>query len=187
MSAPSVLEAPQTRDYFMLNGERSPGIAKITSGGGRKVVIEDQGQPLTFGKNSVVRGRANMVITYGFKLWLPAHFAQKLRWQAMFETGSNTLNPVPYKFVDLEIPNVSKVIYEDEDPQKPASPGGPWDWTVTLHEYRRVKRAGGPIIPLPYDDFAKRLTAENNAKQTQLNTLTGAPGKAVANMPKGKP
>lgn len=178
MSAPSVLESPQSYDYFTLNGERSPGIAKITSGGGRKVVIEDQGQFLTFGKNSVVRNRENAVLTYSFKLWLPGHFDTKRRWQAMFEAGSNKVNPTPYAFQDLNVnPAITKVIFEDENPQQPDAPGGPWQWVIVLHEYKRIKKAGGPVIPLPGDDLAKRIgddTADVNNRIKQLESKAAA-------------
>lgn len=182
MSSPSVLDSPGDYDYFTLNGEASPGIAKRVSGGGRKIVIEDQGQILEFGKSTVVRSRNNAVITYGFKLWLPAHFAQKERWVAMFEAGCDTLNPKPYRFVDLSIPNVTKVIYEDEDPQKPAAPGGPWDWTLTLHQFLKRKKAGGPIIPGALDAQLNAQRAINEGKAAKLASLQGQ----VASLPPGK-
>ena len=46
-------------------------------------------------------------------------------------------------------------------PQKPKSPGGPWDWMVMLHEYNRAVPFGGPVLPPDAQDAklaANRIT-----------------------------
>lgn len=172
MSIPSVLVTPGAYNYFTLDIGQSPGIATITSGGDRKIEIADQGQPLTLGKNTVVRSRENVVVTYGFKLWTTADFATRDNWIAIFEAGSQSQPPRVYTITDLNIPWLKRVIYQGAGPQKPKAPGGPWDWELTLHEYVRVKPFGGPILPPDADD--KTLNAIGAAIVTQQARLAAA-------------
>lgn len=142
---PSVLVTPGQYDVFVLDIGQSPGISVLTDGA-RKIDINDQGQLLTLGKNTVVRARENVVATYDFKLWEPEHFATRDAWIDIFESGSKTQPPRIYTIRDLRMPWVSKVIYQGMKPQGVDKPGGPWNWQLTLHEYVRVKPFGGPIV-----------------------------------------
>lgn len=175
MSAPTVRERPTAYDFFTLDGERSPGIAIITSGGNRKEKIQDQQQPLTTGANTVVQGSENSVITYQLQLWEIGHLQTWRRWESMFLAGRKQRpNPRVYTIVDLNVSWLTKVIYEDMTPQKPEKPGGPWTRTLVLHEYNRVKPYGGPIVPGFLDKQLAAQGAVNAGLQKQLIGLQAA-------------
>lgn len=172
MSTPSVLDLSEAYDYFTLSIlGRSPGVCKIISGGGHKVKIEDQGQPLTLGANSVVRQLPNIVTTWGFRLWRPEHFKARDRWRDTLIVNGAKQNPQVYDIVDLRAPNLKRVIYEEQDPQDNEKPGGPWTWKLTLHQYSRLAPYGGPV-KAPQTLVEKALVetgAANAALQKQLD------------------
>lgn len=157
------ITTPNAFDFFMIDGDFCPGLSKIISGGGKKLKVEDQGQPLTMGANTVVRLVENTVVTYGFKLWLPYHFEQRDKWQAMFLANGSRYNPKVYNIIDPRVPWLKKVIYEDVQPQGNEAPGGPWTWTITLHEWNRMKVAGGAVRPKSALEQAIEDTSKANA------------------------
>lgn len=172
----SVLDDPRARDFFTLDGDQSPGLATIISGGERKIEIVDQGQPLTLGKNTVVRSIENIVITYGFKLGIgktdedrAATFKKRDTWIAMLEEGARRRPPRVYKLSDLNCPWLTRVCLQGFKPQTALAPGGPWDWALTLHEYNRVKPFGGPLKPTT--EQGKRNAALNTENEGLSKTL----------------
>jgi len=171
MAGPTVLESPASRDYFTLDGQRSPGLAFITSGGEAAERIEDQQQPLTRGSNTVVRGTKNSVTTYELTLWEQGHLETWNKWEAMFLTGRALTPPRVYSLVDLRYSWVTKVIFEAMTPEKRDKPGGPWIRTLTLHEYKRIRPYGGPLVPGALDDLLKAQTAENAANSKTIASL----------------
>jgi hypothetical protein len=144
MSTITPLESPASFDVFLLDGEASPPCV-ILSGGERVIEINDQGQPLTIGANSVVRMVKNITVTYGFKLWKPEHFALKTRWEAMLEAGGLKTNPRVYSLIDERVRYLKRVFYEGQTPQGVDAPGGPWNWKITLHEWKRIAVQLGPV------------------------------------------
>jgi len=182
MSGPTVLESPASRDYFTLDGQRSPGLAFITSGGEAAERIEDQQQLLTRGANTVVRGTKNAVTTYELTLWEQGHLETWTRWEAMFLTGRALTPPRVYSLVDLRYSWVTKVIFEAMTPEKRDKPGGPWIRTLTLHEYKRIRPYGGPLVPGALDAKLNAQSAIVAAKAQKLASL----GAQVASVPPGK-
>lgn len=179
--ASTVLDDPASRDYFTLDKQRSPGIARISSGGEAKERIEDQKQPLTKGSNTVVRGTMNAVTTYEIYMWLQEQLQAWNTWEAMFLAGRKTSPPRIYAFQDLRYSWVSKMIFEAMAPEKNDKPGGPWIRTLTLHEYNRIRPYGGPIVPGPLDDMVKAQVAtvagkEATAKALKAQLLSVPPG-----------
>lgn len=173
----SVLTSPKDFDFFTLDGDRSPGLAVITSGGDRKIEIADQGQLLTRGKNTVVRSIENIVVTYGFRLGLgataadrEASFKKRDAWIAMLEEGARRASVRVYSIVDLNMPWLKKVCLQGFKPQTPLAPGGPWDWQLVLHEYNRIKPFGGPLAP----------TTVQGAKNAALNKEAADLSKQIA-------
>jgi hypothetical protein len=163
----TVLDNASVYDFFLLDSDPSPGIATIDSGGEREFDIQDQAQPLTLGSNTVQRLQKNATITYGFKLWLPAHFEKRDAWIDMFTEGAaRRPNPRVYALTDLNAKWVRRVLVQKWGPQKPKAPGGPWDWMVMVHEYVRVKPFGGPALP---PDGQDKILAENRKTIDQLN------------------
>lgn len=177
MSTPSVLELPSARDYFRLNGETSmPAI--LTSGGEAADKIEDQGQLLTRGASTIDRQVLNATLTYKLRMWLPGHFTVRDRWAAMFLAGRLT-NPVrAYDFGDLRAPWISKVIFEKLGPEEAEKPGGPYFHMLTLHQYVRVKAAGGAVKP------TDALDATLKSNEAQIKALSGALAAAKGAKPK---
>ena len=180
----SVLDNPTLYDWFTLDGDRSPGIAVITSGGERKIEIADQGQLLTRGKNTVVRSVENIVVTYGFKLGIgfsaaerQANFAKRDAWIAMLEEGTRRAQPRVYTLRDLNMPWLTKVCLQGFSPQTPLAPGGPWDWKLTLHEYNRIKPFGGPLKPPITGNAIAAASAQRDAALKALDNAVAA-GKA---------
>ena len=144
-----VTDNPSARDYFTLDGKRSPGVARIDSGGEFKVEIADQRQPLTTGSASVVRGVMNTVTTYTLTLWTPDDLAAWNRMEAqLLEGARRTPKPRVWAFTDLRYSWVAQVILEELPPEKHDKPGGPWiRGGLKLHQYGRVKPIGGPLLP----------------------------------------
>lgn len=172
----SVITTPRLYNWFTLDGDRSPGLAVITSGGDRKIEIVDQGQLLTRGKNTVIRSIENIVVTYGFKLGIgdsdaqrEADFTKRDAWIAMLEEGSRRAQPRVYKLVDLNMPWLTRVCLQGFKAQTPLAPGGPWDWQLVLHEYNRIKAFGGPLRP----------TTEQGARNAVLSAEASALSKQV--------
>ncbi len=174
----SVLTTPRNYDRFTLDGDESPGLSEITSGGERKIEIVDQGQPLTRGKNTVVRSVENIVITWGFKLGIgetaaarEATFTKRDAWIAMLEEGARRAKPRVYTLKDPRAPWLTRVCLQGFKPQGVIAPGGPWDWQLVMHEYNRVKPYGGPLQPTTEQGKKNALlSAEANA----LHGLVGA-------------
>ncbi len=165
MSGPTVLESPLSFDYFTLDGQRSPGVSKIASGGLAKEKIQDQQQPLTTGANTVVQMSENAIVTYELRLWLPGHLQTWNRWEAMFLEGRKRRPPRAYTIVDLRYSWVTKVIFEAMEPQKTEAPGGPWSRGLVLHQWVKTKPYGGPIKP----GF---LDSEITAQSAKVERLT---------------
>jgi hypothetical protein len=178
MSSPTVLQSPHAFDFITLSElGRSPGFIESFEGGGRRIEIQDQGQLLTLGANSVVRMVKNRVVTYHFRLMTVDDFATRDRWLAALESNGKRTNPKVYTITDLAIPTLKRVIYEGEDPQKKVRPGGPWDWTLILHEWNRIAPYGGPVKPpqTATERAIADLSAQNAALQKQLDaTKKGA-------------
>jgi hypothetical protein len=170
----SVLDTPTQYNTFTLDGDTSPGIAVITSGGERKIEIADQGQLLTRGKNTVVRSIENIVVTYGFRLWLPEHFAKRDAWISMLEEGARRTQVRVYKLRDLNMPWLTQVCLQGFKPQTPIAPGGPWDWQLVLHEYNRIKTFGGPLKPPVTGTAIADATAKRDAALKALNNAVNA-------------
>ncbi len=119
MATPTVREQPRMRDFFTLDGERSPGRAKISSGGEDKEDIQDVGQALTKGKNTIVRSSENPVITYELFMWEIGHLQTWDRWEKMLLEGkARTPNPRVYTFRDLRARWIQRVIYQSMAPEK---------------------------------------------------------------------
>ncbi len=176
MSAPNVRQRPAAFDAFFLDGDTSPGISEIESGGDAADDITDQRQLLTKGATTVDRGWINSEVTYRLILLTDADLAKWLAWERMFLEGRNrTPNPRNYLLQDLRFGWVTRVIFQRMTPQKRDKPGGPWLRLLTLHEYRRPAPIGGPIRPSPN---AKRLAAatqaDNDAEQQLANALAAA-------------
>lgn len=167
----SVLKSPRSFDKFTLDGSISPGDCVIASGGGKKVEIVDQGQPLTTGKNTIVRSIENVVVTYGFKLYSQADIDQRDAWIAMLLAGTLTRPVRVYKIVDNNALWIKRVCFEAFNPQTPLAPGGPYDWSITLHEYNKVKPFGGPLKP-PVTGNA--IADATKARDSALNALNAA-------------
>lgn len=171
----SVLKNPTGYDTFALDGDVCPGLSEIKSGGERKVEIVDQGQLLTRGKNSVVRSIENIVITYGFRLGIgftdaqrEANFTKRDAWIAMLEEGTRRTQVRVYTLSDLRVPWLRKVCLQSYGPQNPLAPGGPWEWTLTLHEYNRIKPFGGPLKPPVTGSALADATKARDAAQAAL-------------------
>lgn len=144
----TVLDAPATRDYFTLDGKRSPGVCSIESGGEFKVEVTDQRQPLTQGAATVVRGIMNAVTTYKLTLWTDPDLAAYDRMEAqLIEGARRTPKPRVWKLVDLRYRWVAQVIIESISPEKVDKPGGPWIRSLVFHQYGRLKPVGGPLKP----------------------------------------
>lgn len=188
MSAPTVLQDPSAFDVFTIDGDASPGISKILSGGERKIKIADQGQPLTLGANTVVQMVENITTTWGFKLWLPSHFKQRDAWIAMFESGGKRSSPRVYMLGERRAPWIKRVIYEGTSPQDNDAPGGPWTWKLTLHEYNRIAVYGGVVAPNDATTRAiESLSASNAADNKQLEALKAADASRKARQKAGVP
>lgn len=177
----SVLTTPTRYDWFTLDGDRSPGIAVITSGGERKVEIVDQKQPLTRGANTVVRSIENIQISYGFRLGIgndaasrEADFAKRDAWIAMLEEGTRRPQVRVYKLADPNVPWLTRVCLQGFKPQTPLAPGGPWDWQLVLHEYNRVKPFGGPLQPPVTGSAIADATRERDIALGALNKTVAA-------------
>jgi hypothetical protein len=179
----TVIIDPASRDYFTLDGMRSPGYANISSGGEAAEKIEDQQQPLTRGSNTVVRGTMNAVTTYEIYMWTDAQLQAWNTWEAMFLAGRQTTPPRVYALVDLRYSWVSKVIFEKMAPEKREKPGGPWTRSLTVHQWVKVKKYGGPVVPGAIDGLLKAAEAEKAALKAQVAALS----KQVAAIPAGKP
>lgn len=172
MSAPLVTELPKRYDYITLDGDRSPGLLVSIDDGDRKIEINDQGQLLTLGANTVVRQRKNVVLVYTFKLWEPGHLQTRDRWIKMLDEGSARQPPRVYQLADLSTPYVKRVILESFSNQKVDKPGGPWMWKLGLHEYNRVKTYGGPIKP---EDALDRIIKANDQRIADLTSRLAGP------------
>ena len=185
MSAPSVRLFPSSHDVFRLDGDVCPGFSVITSGGNHKIKIQDQQQPLTTGANTIVQGVENAVITYQIWMWEDVDLRKWTdKWEPMFLAGSKRRpNPQVYNLIDLRCAWLTRVIYEDMQPEKNERPGGPWTRTLVLHEYNRVKPYGGPIVPGFLDKQLAAQTATNAALQKQLIGLQA--GSTAANAQRG--
>ena len=174
----SVITNPHAYDTFTLDGDESPGLSEIASGGERKVEIVDQGQLLTRGKNTVVRSVENIVITYKFRLGIgftdaqrEANFAKRDAWIAMLEEGTRRAQVRVYTLNDLRAPWLRKVCLQSYGPQNTLAPGGPYEWSLSLHEYNRIKPFGGPLKPPVTGDAIAKASA---ARDVALKALDGA-------------
>lgn len=146
MSAPLVIDQPRAHDVFLLDGDPSPGLSEIESGGDAADDIQDQRQLLTKGATTVDRGWLNAAVTYRLTLRTREELTKWLAWEKMFLEGrKRTPNPRSYLFQDLRFGWVKRVIFEKMTPQKRDKPGGPWLRMLTLHEYNRPAPIGGPI------------------------------------------
>ena len=178
MSTPDPITSPSTRNYFTLdNSIRSPGIAILKSGGNQHEEIQDVGQPLTRGKNTIVRSTANIVATYEIRLWLPEHFPAWDIFEAiLFEGKSRTPRPRSYAFADPRVPRLTKAIVEDIGPEMIVARGGPWFHTVEFHQYNAVRQYGGPVQApkTPVEKAIESLSAENKALNNQLAAALAA-------------
>ena len=172
------IQNPASRDIFTLDGKFTcPGVAKIKSGGNQHVTVQDMGQPLTTGKNTLVRSVENIVVTYEIRLWTLADFAAWDTFEAMLAEGKARYpTPRSYVFGDLRIPRLTKVIVEDIGPEMVIARGGPWAHDVTFHQWSRVKQAGGAVRPpatAAQIEIAS-LTADNGALNNQLAAAQAA-------------
>jgi hypothetical protein len=155
----SVLDSPGSFDYIMLDGQQSPGVCVISSGGEREYDIQDQAQPLTLGANTVQRQQKNIQVTYDFTLWTDADFVGRDAWIQMFGTGARAKPPRVYQLADLNMGWCTRVLVQKWGPQTPKAGGGPWKWSITLHEYVRAKPFGGPALPPDAQDAALAANA----------------------------
>jgi hypothetical protein len=178
VTAPDPIAAPYTRDSFTLDGNiRSPGLAILRSGGNQHEDIQDMGQPLTRGKNTLVRATDNIVAEYEIRLWLPEHFTAWDTFEAMlFEGKSRTPNPRTYTFIDPRVPRLTMVIVEDIGPEMIVARGGPWYHTVKFHQWQRIRMYGGPAqAPKnPVEQAIESLSAQNRALDQQLAAAQAA-------------
>lgn len=170
----TVLDNPGARDYFTLDGKRSPGVSRIDSGGEFKVEIVDQRQPLTTGSASVVRGVMNTVTTYTLVLWTPEDLAAWNRMEAqLLEGARRTPKPRVWAFIDLRYSWVGQIILEELPAEKVDKPGGPWlRGGLKLHQYGRVKPVGGPLLPPDVNDA--KLDIARQAATDAKARLAGA-------------
>ncbi len=180
MSAPTVRVRPTDYDFFLLDGERSPGTCKIASGGEAREEIQDQRQQLTTGANSVVQYSKNAIITYELILFTDADLRLwQGTWEPRFLTGRSKRPPRVYQIVDLRASWLKRVIFESMSPQGLDKPGGPWPRTLVLHQYNRVAPYGGPVVPGAFDAQIKANDAEIAALRAQQAALHPAASKFV--------
>lgn len=184
--APNVRTAPATYDVYLLDGQVSPGLTEIESGGDAADEIADQRQLLTKGATTVDRGWINSEVTYKHTLYTDADFAAWLVWQKMLLEGRNRTPKVRnYLYQDLRGGWVKRVIFQKLTMQKCGKPGGPWYRSVTLHENRLPAPIGGPVLPPDAND---RILAANSQTIQVLNQqLANAQAGATAQTRTGKP
>ena len=171
------IEDPSLYNYFTLDGERSPGLAVLESGGDRGQKWENQQAPGFAGAITIFKGEEISKVSYQIVLWEVAHFAAWEAFAATLRAGAKKRPPRVYALSDPAVAHseIKAVSLANLGPLKKIGPSK-WAYVVEFTEYRKPKAAGGPIKPAQNEQEKanEALNAENKALEKQLAAAQAA-------------
>lgn len=172
------LSHPRLFDFYTLDGERSPGVAEITSGGERDLNWTKQQGLLTVGASTILRYEEIAEVTFRHKLWLPGHFTAFDHLANKLNAGVDT-RPVKAWVLGcrrLEHCRIAAVSLRKVCPLL-GNRGGPFTRDLTYIAYKRPKPFGG-AAQAP-KNAVEQAIADLSATNDNLNKQLDAAKKAA--------
>lgn len=165
------IDSPDLFDLYTLDGRRSPGITKITSGGERALNWTKQQGMLTVGASTILRYEEIATVTYQHTLWDVAQFPEWDEWAQFLNSAVDVRPPKAWVLGDERLKHcrIAAVALEKLGPQMVGGRGGPWTHTVQFTAYKKPKPLGG-AVQAPQTEVERdilRLNAENKALNDQ--------------------
>lgn len=143
------LTNPAAADRITLDGEEVPLYAELTSGGERKLTVEQQQSPGYAGYRTIVKAAPPPTLVYRFHLWESKHFKAFRPWLEKFKTAMTKRRP-PRVFVlgdsAVEHNEIGQVICSGVSPRIKVARGH-YAYDVTFDEYKKPRPIGGVAVP----------------------------------------
>jgi hypothetical protein len=150
----SPITTPGAFDFITLDGQRTPGTCKRTSGGNRSYKIDDAQAPGFGGAYTIFRFEEISKIVYRFSVWYDpgkptaesvAAYAALEAFLASLVAGNKKRPPKSYRFLDLYLGHngIGSVIVADVGGIEKDEGKMRWSAEVRFSEHKKLRIFGG--------------------------------------------